>query len=120
VGSRLLGLDFQRESRLFWIDPFFHVAAYGAVEREARLVVDFADLPTSLVVRPPLPPEQRPTPYLELRPWRLRAADFEFFEYALVDALPIDWPLFERKYPHLAKVCDGGRFRLYRVIPVNT
>jgi len=110
---RVIGLDYVQESRFVQGRPFMQDFAYAQVLKGGRLNMSFAGFAPSLVVFK----EGKPmpwTPSLEWAPERLRPADFQYFDFALING-------DEATHAHFATLSEiepvthDGRWRLYRV-----
>ncbi len=116
-GSRLLELDFLGESPVFWIRPYFQMAAYAQLDRKVTLGYSFADTPSSLVV---FRKGDWPWPWtrgLELRPERVLRSDLDHFDFVLLHVEAEYQYGMSAKIGRLAAVAGGGDWWLYRVTP---
>ncbi len=112
---RVLGLSYIRESGVVKGRPFIQVFAYSQVLRGGELNFSFADFGPSLVVYR----ERRKIPWtsaLEWLPQMARKSDFQYFDYALINA---DEKLHTdlSSEPILKPVTGPGRWRLYKISP---
>jgi hypothetical protein len=109
--SRVIGLDYAGYSALLKTRPFLQTFAYAQVARGGTLNFSFAEFAPSLVVytnRPKWPW----TGGLEWFPNRVRAEDFAYFDYALINAAPELHRRLAQQFP-LVPVTNGGAWRLY-------
>lgn len=112
-GSRLVGLDFAKESPIIKGRPFVQTFAYAQVLRGGTLNMSFAGFPASLVVyrtRARMPW----TGGLEWFAERAQAADLEYFDYALLNGGEQVHGAM-RTVPNLIPRTREGRWRLYQV-----
>jgi hypothetical protein len=108
---RVVGLDYTGSTPLLKTRPFLQTFAYAQVLRGGTLNFSFAEFAPSLVVYSQRPRWPWPAG-LEWFPTRVRAGDFAYFDYALINA---DSELHGRlgeQFP-LVPVTNGGTWRLY-------
>jgi hypothetical protein len=111
--SKLLGLDFLKESPLADGRPFLHLSSYATLLRGASTHFDFSEHGTALIrgARRAKPW----TPGLEWFAERVQPSDFEHFDVALVGAPPEYQEQVIARLPGLSALTTSGLWRLYRI-----
>ena len=113
----MVGLDFVKRSRFVKGRPFLQAFAYAQVLRGGTLNATFARHASSLVVFK----ERRPSPWtwrLELAAERVQDKDFDYFDYAVVNATD-DLHAQLSARPKLSARTHETPWRLYRVEPAK-
>lgn len=117
-GPRVIGLDFVKDSAVVEERPFLQTFAYAQVVHGGTLNFSFAGFAPSLVVfRDP-----RPRPWTGGLEWFaewVRASDFQYFDYALVNGSDEQHRELAAQTKLLPQT-DHGRWRLYRVPPADS
>jgi hypothetical protein len=112
ASTRVLGLDFVKVSSVIKGRPFLQTFAYAQVVRGSWLNFSFAAFAPSLVLyREPLGIGW--TSGLEWSAEKVRASDFRYFDYALVNAAEEVHEVLARRAP-VVPVTTHGRWRLYQ------
>jgi hypothetical protein len=115
-GSRVLGLDFVKDSSLVLGRPFLQTFAYAQVLRGSQLNFSFAwHAPSPVILRHLRAPPWRQG--LEWYPERASPRDLSFFDYVLVVLPPEEHPKFQAALGGLEPITQDGPWRLYRVLP---
>ena len=111
--SRIMGLDFVKESRFIKDRPFLHMVAYAQVFKGAELNFSFAEHSTGLIAYR----TKRNVPWTHKLEWyaeRVKKTDLQYFDYVLVNGTQYHHQhLLPRQ--DLSVVTDIGRWRLYKV-----
>ena len=114
-GQRVLGLDFVKDSAVIEERPFLQTFAWAQVVHGGTLNFSFAGFAPSLVVFRDR--HQRPwTGGLEWFPEWVRASDFRYFDYAIVNGSDPQHRQLAAQTDLLPQT-DQGRWRLYRIPP---
>lgn len=113
--QRVLGLDFVKDSPTMMGRPFLQDFAYAQVMRGGRLSFSFAEFAPMFVVFKSPPPPHPWTPALEWFAETVKASDFQYFDYVIVNGADDVHEVFAAD-GHLEPVTATGRFRLYRVM----
>ncbi len=111
--SRVLGLDFVKDSAVIKGRPFMQAFAYAQVLKGGQLNFSFAQFAPSLVVFK----ERHKQPWTNTLEWfaeRVQPADFAYFDYAIINARPDTHAVFSAK-SEITPATSKGRWRLYRV-----
>jgi hypothetical protein len=109
----VIGLSYIKESSIVKGRPFIQVFAYSQLYKGGELNFSFADFGPSLVVYR----QRRVIPWtsgLEWFPEKVRRSDFQYFDYALINA---DEKLHAAlsSEPILKSITQEGRWRLYKI-----
>ncbi len=112
--TRLLGLDFVRQSPRIRDYPFYHLYAYAQARRGGTLNRSFADQASSLVVFRELPKEYPWTRDLDWKAHRVRDTDLVHFDHVLAFA-PRDIHAQLLALGNLVPITPPAPWRLYRV-----
>ncbi|MCX7984879.1 MAG: hypothetical protein N3A63_08260 [Bacteroidetes bacterium] len=113
--ARILGLDFVKESQILCGRPFLQTFAYAQVFRNAELNFSFALHQSGIVRLTDTTIAKQWTPGLEWFAERVRFEDFDYFDYALINA-PEDLHNALTMLPLLKQITTTGRWRLYKCI----
>jgi len=115
--SRVLGLDFVKESKFIKGRPFIQIFAYSQALKGGEVNFSFAEHSSGIVAFK----ERRRiqwTPGLEWFAEKVRISDLARFDYALVNGKKDIHDKFV-DIKNLECVTNSGRWRLYRVLPVK-
>ena len=111
--SRVLGLDFVRESPRIRAFPYYHLPVYAQVLHGGEPARSFADEASSLVSWSKLPREDPWTPRLDWKPEGLRHSDLDHFDHLIVHGDETIHRRFDAD-PKLRRVeTTTGPWRLY-------
>ena len=116
--SRVLGLDFVKQSRYVWRRPFLHAFAWAQVLKGCTPGFSFAELRAPLVGFRRGTPAPPGTPRLEWFAERVTPADLLRFDHAIVNAVEAAHAEIVLE-GRLLPVTREGRFRLYAVRPAE-
>ncbi len=112
--TRLLGLDFVRQSARIRDYPFYHLYAYAQARGGGTLNRSFADQASSLVVFHSLPKAYPWTRDLDWKAHLVREADLAYFDHVLAFA-PREIHAQLHDMSHLEPLTPPAPWRLYRV-----
>ncbi len=118
VSSRVLGLDFVKESDYIKGRPFLQLHAYAQVQKGCELSFSFARHYSSLVANR----DHANVPWtygLDWHPERTKRTDFSFFDYVLVNGKE-DAHKALLSFDELKPVTYSGRWRLYKILRYET
>jgi len=112
--SRVIGLDFVKESEVVKGRPFLQTFAYAQVLRGGALNFSFAGFaPSPVVYR-----ERKSQPWTPNLVWfaeRVQRSDLTYFDYALLNGTDQVHAAFAAE-ASLAPLTESGRWRLYEVV----
>jgi len=111
--SRVLGLDFVKESKFIKNRPFLQIFAYAQVFKGAKINFSFAEHYSGIVVFR----KKRKiswTPGLEWFPERVRKSDLKWFDYVLINAKNEIHAVFSN-LNELEALSQHGPWRIYKV-----
>ena len=112
--SRVIGLDYVRHSEIILRRPFLQVFSYAGLLKGCSLHFSFAELPQPLVGYRRGRPEPPWPARIEWWAERARPSDFQYFDYAIVNAVEAAHAEIVLE-GRLLPVTRAGRFRLYAV-----
>ncbi len=117
--KKVVGLDFVKESQLIKGRPFMQTFAYAQALKNAELNFSFTMHQSGIVKIKSNSLKHYWTPGLEWFAERIRFEDFNYFNYALINAHDDLHQVFSL-LPTLQPVTKHGRWRLYQCIPTSS
>jgi hypothetical protein len=115
-GDAVLGLDFARTSPRIKTSPFYLMHGYATVLRDARSDIARVTHPASLVVHKGMSAQWPWTSQLPWHPERVRASDFDHFDYVILHAGRNQRDALASEFT-LTPATGENDWRLYRTRP---